>query len=1207
MRTWFVWSVAFAAAPSAAQDSAFALRFYGTGVAPPGQQDRARIPIDDDAPGLDASTPCDVGAAGFTIDFWIRGSLASNATADSGGDNESLDLRWINGNIVVDRDIFGGSQRDWGISIAGGFVRFGVGRGDSGVHSENTIEGNINVLNGAWHHVACTRDFTAGQLRIFVDGLLDFAGGANVNRANLSYPNDGAPGALSPWGPYIVLAAEKHDAGPGFPSFNGFMDEFRVWNVALSQSQILSRFDRVLAPGSALAAGLVGSYRFEEGSDTSLANSSGSLAPAGVLIAGTPGNGEWVARSVDFANVAPVSAGSLPVGFVRETVIDTGLTEPTVMEFLPDGRLLIGQRGGAIRIYQDGVLLPAPLITIATITQSERGLVGLARDPNFASNGYIYVYYTTSPPRNRVGRFTVSGNTANPASEVIIWQNPDPAANFHHGGAIAFGADGNLYIATGDQFTSANAQTLVNEHGKLLRLAPDGSIPPDNPFVATPDARPAIWALGLRNPFRFTIDSLTGRILIGNVGGNSGSSWEEINVGLSGANYGWPNQEGSRCFIPDCSAYTFPIFFYQHNNRTYAPGPNQASILAGPVYRSTAFPSAYRGVQYVGDYANRWIRRLVFDAAGNVLGDPLFVTEPLAGTIIDMEVGPDGALYFLTYGVAWDGVPDTPGLHRVRFLAPGNQPPVAVAAATPTLGPLPLSVQFSSAGSSDADNGPSPLAFAWNFGDGGTSNAPNPQHTFTTEGQFTVLLTVSDGLASAPAAPLLIRVGIPPIVTISEPAPGATYRAGDTITFSGSASDAKDGPLPVTALTWQVLLIHEEHAHPFVGPLVGVTGGSFQIPTTGHAPAHTFYQIRLTATDSDTLSTTATRDAMPEIAMLALNSNPSGVPIFLDGDAVKTPAVIPSLISFQHEVAAQPAFMLNGLPYVFSNWSDAGAATHTVVLLPAGLSLTAMYVLPPIATVQTSIAANDRNAEHHLPAGAQFANSFDPFGLCCGSDSGGEYQLGLEFSLAVPPGATIQSAVLSVVATADQSATPTARIRAYAVGDSPPFAAGNPTPLSSFQPLTTAAVDWAFPAFIPAQSYNSPGLAALVQEVVNRPDWAGGNFIGFVWNDITAEAGDRWRCIRNFASSQPAVLTVSYRPPGACAGHTEGDSNCDGQVSVGDIGFFVSAVTGGQPGWTAKFAGGAATCAFVCVNDVNGDGSVGVGDIGAFVAILTDG
>lgn len=302
----FLFLVSASAALAQAPASNSALRFFGTGVGPPGQQDRVRIPIDDDAPGPDASAPCDVGAGSFTIEFWVRGMLGDNTTGNSGGDAECVCNNWIDGNILVDRDIYDGSARDWGISIAGGFVRFGVGPGNGGGSLDNTIEGNVNVLDGSWHHVACVRDFDAGQLRVLVDGALDFAGLADVNFADISYPNGGDPDQVTEWGPYIVLAAEKHDAGAAYPSFNGFLDEFRVWSRALSQADVARFAQHVMVQGGAASVGLVAAYRFEEGAGTAAVDSSAAMSPAGEVIAGNPGNGEWVHRSSDTANVAPV-------------------------------------------------------------------------------------------------------------------------------------------------------------------------------------------------------------------------------------------------------------------------------------------------------------------------------------------------------------------------------------------------------------------------------------------------------------------------------------------------------------------------------------------------------------------------------------------------------------------------------------------------------------------------------------------------------------------------------------------------------------------------------------------------------------------------------------------------------------------------------------------------------------------------------------
>lgn len=319
------------------QGSQFALRFHGTGVE---QKDRVRIPVDDDAPGPDASAVCDVGGGSFTLDFWLRGSTADNATANDGGDVESFDYRWIDGNIIIDRDIWGDSEADWGVSIAGGFVRFGTGPGDPpGANTHNTLEGDVNVLDGTWHHVAVVRDASIGQNRIYVDGALDMAGSTGVSTDDISYPNGGTPNPVTQWGPYIVLGAEKHDAGPAYPSFRGYFDELRIWNVALSGPQLDAAKGRVIDPDT---MGLVGYYRFEEGNGTSVLDSSTAGSPTGELIAGVAGNGEWVSWANDPQNTAPVcTTGSPPCDAVAIPAASTWGVVCLVFALMAAGTMVI--------------------------------------------------------------------------------------------------------------------------------------------------------------------------------------------------------------------------------------------------------------------------------------------------------------------------------------------------------------------------------------------------------------------------------------------------------------------------------------------------------------------------------------------------------------------------------------------------------------------------------------------------------------------------------------------------------------------------------------------------------------------------------------------------------------------------------------------------------------------------------------------------
>ncbi len=1112
--------------PGHAQGSQHALRFFGTGV---NQQDRVRIPIDDDVPG-NQSQPADVGAGSFTIDFWVRGMLADNATSHAGGDVETAGLDWIYGNVVVDRDVWGGTERDFGISIAGGFVRFGTGRGDPpSSDADHTLEGNVNVLDGIWHHVACTRDVATGVKRVFVDGELDHESSPFVSTADLSYPDAGVPGQQTPWGAYLVVGAEKHDAGPSFPSFEGSVDELRVWNRALSRSQILTTFDRVVAPST---PGLVAAYRFEEGGGTTTLDGSGKGGAAGTVIAGQLGNGQWTSYAQNPDDVAPIAVGPLPPGF-RIVLLTNQLHQPTCIDVAPDGRVFIGERDGRVRIVKNDVLLAVDAMHVdVDVTNGERGVLGMALHPHFDQNGWLYLFRTTTEPRDVVSRFNVTGDTGNPASEQVVWQNDHLAADFHHSGCLRFSAGPGhgheLFISVGDQLSSGNAQTLTNFDGKILRIEDDGGVPATNPFVGVPGAKGEIFAWGFRNPFRMTVDAATGELFVGEVGGNVTQSWEELNLVLPGANHGWPYQEAEDCFVSDCSPYQGAIWSYQHDDPDYYLLAPQGSITAGPVYRGTQWPSDYGGDVLVGDYSNRNIRRLMRDASGVVIADPEFLPRPFAGTIVDLAFGPDGHLYFVTFGnPSGAGLPDAAALYRVEYSATGNVPPVVQASATPGAGLAPLTVQFSSAGTIDPDQGPSGLAYAWDFGDGSTSNQKNPSHQYVQNGKYTAVVEVADGADATSSAPIEIRVGASPAPMIVTPAAGAAYAGGQVVRFSGTAFDPEDGVLPPAAFSWRVLLHHHEHAHPFAGPFAGVSSGNFTVPDDGHPPGDTFLELELTVSDSDGLDVTTSRSLSPQGSSLAFGTIPSGVPLELDGEPFATPGVYEGLVGFQHEVAAPEQFTINGVVYAFACWSNGQPRTHLLATPAGGLNLTAVFA--PVTSVTTAVAipAANRNAEFTAAAGQQFQNQGDANALCMGRDANHTFQTGLEFPLALPQGATIVSAKLRVTAAGAQAGMPMVALSAYDVASAPPFVPSSSTPIASHAPLGGASIAWIVPPFVAGQLYESPNLKSLVQEVVDRPDWQSGQFFGLVI-DGTSTIGSQYRCFRNFASGQPAGLEVSY-------------------------------------------------------------------------------
>ena len=221
----------------------------------------------------------------------------------------------------------------------------------------------------------------------------------------------------------------------------------------------------------------------------------------------------WSSVTVQFGG-----ARTEPAGFTRNVNHVGGLNAATAIAQLPDGRLLITEQGGTLRVWNGSSL--GTMLTLAVDSQGERGLLGVTPHPNFASNGFIYVYYTTTQnpnPHNRISRFTVSGNTA--SSEQILVDLPALSATNHNGGALHFGNDGKLYVAVGENAVPSRAPDTNSVFGKMLRFNDDGSIPSDNPFCTTAGNQIcAIWARGLRNPFTFAVRASDGRIHINDVG-----------------------------------------------------------------------------------------------------------------------------------------------------------------------------------------------------------------------------------------------------------------------------------------------------------------------------------------------------------------------------------------------------------------------------------------------------------------------------------------------------------------------------------------------------------------------------------------------------------------------------------------------------------------------------------------------------------------
>jgi glucose/arabinose dehydrogenase len=639
---------------------------------------------------------------------------------------------------------------------------------------------------------------------------------------------------------------------------------------------------------------------------------------------------------------ARTTPASLPPGFT-ETLAASGLTNATAMEFSPDGKLFVAEQNGTMEIWQNGTRLRTNFFANTPLTVNsagERGLLGIAFDPNYATNHFVYVYYTATSPavHNRVSRFTAdaAGELALAGSETVLLDlNNLSSATNHNAGAIHFGPDGKLYIAVGDNANGTNAQTLNNLLGKILRInaTPGNILPSDNPFfnTATGNNR-AIWALGLRNPFTFAFQNGTGRMFINDVGQNT---WEEINDGAAGANYNWPGTEGA--FTPpnpNPNHLTPPLYTYDHGGAD----PNGCAITGGDFYNPTTsqFPSDYVGDYFFADFCGGWINRL--DIATHTVTP--FATGLSAP--VDLHTTADGSLYYLDRG---------PGqVFQIQFT--GSQAPQI------TQQPQDRTVTVGqSATFAVVATGTAPLTYQWQrFVNGNWSNVDgatassftlNNAQPSDSGAQFRVLVTNSFGSATSNTATLTVTQNQAPTATIIAPTAGTMYIAGQTIRFAGTASDPEDGTLPASAFTWRVDFHHDDHVHPFLADRTGSRSGSFVIPRRGETSANVFYRIILTVQDSSGQTFTTSQDIHPVTSQFTLANNASGVPILLDGQPVGVPDTVAGVAGMIRTLEAPASQTINGITYRFLSWSNGGPRVQQISTATQNVTYAARYYALP--------------------------------------------------------------------------------------------------------------------------------------------------------------------------------------------------------------------------------------------------------------------
>ena len=691
-------------------------------------------------------------------------------------------------------------------------------------------------------------------------------------------------------------------------------------------------------------------------------------AVAGLLLAASMTTSPSTASVAEEPSAAPAPTSlTSPAGFT-DTVV-TALTTPTGMAWTPDGRMLITQDSGQLRVVRDGQLLAKPALNLGTriCPQGERGLMSVAVDPKFASNHFIYFFWTHNAhnycgqggpdaPENRVTRAVLGDNDlVVPGSEKVLVDHMVAQRFNHNGGDLHFGADQLLYISVGDggcviddatrcASLNTNSRRLDIPHGKILRVTRSGGVPSTNPYVGTPGARrctlPAgsqpgtgpcteTFASGFRNPFRFAQKPGTNTFYVNDVGQ---ANWEEIDLLRRGKDYGWNVREGhcATDSTTNCgpTPYQNPIHDYSHAET------GCGSITGGAFVPEGLWPAPYGGSYLFSDYVCGKIFRLVPQAGGGYTQEE-FMTD--VSVPVHLAFGPYGAtqaLYYLDYGGG--------AVHRVAYTE-GNTPPVADFYQRPDG----LTVTLDGSASYDPDSGDAVTAWAWDFGDGTTltSTSPRVTHTYPARQTYVATLRVTDNnqTQSAPFSKDIYAGEHPPAVTITSPAPTARYSVGQTVTISATATDTEDGTLPPGAISWTVRLRHGTHDHPYAGPQTGSSiTVAYPAPEDLASTENSFLVATAVATDSRGLTSRDDLKMLPKRVTLSFATSPAGGRVAVNDVARSTPTSLVSWPGYVLKLTAADQ-SIGGSPYVFRSWSDGGARTHEVTTPGTATTYTARF------------------------------------------------------------------------------------------------------------------------------------------------------------------------------------------------------------------------------------------------------------------------
>ncbi|RZJ70467.1 PQQ-dependent sugar dehydrogenase [Flavobacterium sp.] len=608
-------------------------------------------------------------------------------------------------------------------------------------------------------------------------------------------------------------------------------------------------------------------------------------------------------------------------------IIKEGLS----MEQAPDGRIFIAERGGIVKVYQNGTV--STVFSVTTTTNNEQGLLGLTLHPNFATNGYIYVFYSIIDAgivRHRIERVQVNAANQELGRQEILLLEPI-GGGFHNGGDLKF-FNGFLYITVGDSQNNQNSQNLDTYKGKILRVTEDGSPAPGNPFYGSGSVqRQSIWVYGFRNPWRLVPNAVANKLFVLDVG----TSWEEINE-ISNPqirNYGWGHPQGGDGIQTETNLFTNPIF-------TYATGSIGNALTNGVLYNPSIirYP-ALANKFIIKDYVRTELRQFDWTQQPNPVST-VFYDSPNQFAL-GMMVGNDGYIYYCSYGNNGDLIK----LNYIQETAPTivNQP---VSQTVMETNAATFTIDVSGAGQ---------IGYQWQF-NGSTIPGANsatysiPSVAMANAGNYTCVVSNEIGSVTSSIAQLTVTpFSNVPAVEITLPLPTLTWNHDDVINFSATASDVEDGNLPESAFSWSIDLFHEDvpgagHSHPGASPS-GVSSGTFVANNQGEKTPNVWYRFTVTVTDSNGLTATDFVDVHPNLVNVTAASSPTGLTLELNQKTVVAPATaqVVANATFQTLNAPTPQFVGN-TRYDFDHWQHGGAANQLFQAPTSGaITYTAIY------------------------------------------------------------------------------------------------------------------------------------------------------------------------------------------------------------------------------------------------------------------------